>query len=101
MDRIEFLHSINMQDSSIIDFVVNFFDQYMLLYDLVDCVCKPTVLEYSTTHILFNLVYNDKHSASLLADKVNASSMMPMYGHMYNVTCNLIDTTSINININY
>src|SRR5574344_1624975 len=95
MDREQFLHSIKSNDMEVSDIVVNFFDQYMLLYDLVDSVISTSIISSDKSTISFQLDLADEQSAIVLRNKLAAIPAATIFDSLYNIFFEVISKESI------
>jgi len=101
MDRMEFLRLIGYEncETNAADIICEFFDQYMLLYDLVDTVTNVSIMASSKVadnrYITFKLEYNDISSSSALAHKLSNITSAVIYGTTYNVFTSVTDNVVI------
>jgi hypothetical protein len=91
MNRIEFVHSIRSDQLSIADLVVNYFSQYMLLYNLIDYVNDIKVINSNNTAITFELCYTDDTSAQILQNKISGIQSAIVYGVLYYIRSTVKD----------
>lgn|SRR5574344_1661273 len=100
MNRIEFVQSIKRDNSiTLADIVVNFFDQYMFLYDLVDTVDSVSIIDHNTSSISFRLDYSTKEPVEQLQEKLYNIPIAMIYGLNYYVRSSRIEDNSIMISI--
>ena len=99
MDREQFLHSIKSDNLEAKDIVVNFFDQYMLLYDLVDTVKDTTIISSNESSILFQLDFSNNESVNTLCGKIDASPIVNIFSSLFNISYSNKTTQSVIINI--
>lgn len=99
MDREQFLHSIKSDNLVVKDIVVNFFDQYMLLYDLVDTVKDTTIISSNESSISFQLDFSNNESVNTLCKKIEACPIVTIFGSFFNISYSNKTTQSVIINI--
>ena len=100
MDRIQFLHSINCNGVvELTDVIVGFFDQYMLLYNLVDNVNNVKILNSNDNLITFELNYIDNTSVYRLSKVLVNGGVIALYEKYFKVSFNILDDSSITISI--
>ena len=95
MDRIDFINSINHNGRSVIDLVSNYFDQNMLLYDLVEIDDKISVIEDSTNKISFQVDNNNPNSILDLTNKISRSNTVVLYARPIYMNYSKISDSSI------
>lgn len=100
MDRIEFFHSINYTDKAeATNLLMSFFDQYMLLYNLVDDIRSVSYEQSYLNNIQFIIDYVSPAAANNNMMIVNSHSMVNIYGSICYVSASKISDTSIKLNI--
>lgn len=95
MDREQFLHSIKSSDMEVSDIVVNFFDQYMLLYDLVDSVISTSIISSDKSTISFRLDLADEESVTTLRNKLANIPATTIFDSFYNIFFEVVSKESI------
>ena len=86
MDREQFLHSIKSDNLEAKDIVVNFFDQYMLLYDLIDTVKDTTIINSNKSSISFQLDFSNDESVIKLCEKIEAYPVVTIFNSVFNIS---------------
>jgi hypothetical protein len=81
------------------DIVVHFFDQYMLLYNLIDTVNDISIVNSSNSAISFQLDYSDTDSVQKLNEKLKLSPYISIYESNYAVSYVVMSPVSIIITI--
>lgn len=97
MDRIEFSNRINLQGENFADTLLRFFNQEMLLYNMVDTIDDIRVINNDTNYISFELSYKNPIDASNLFNKLSTLENAILYGRQYNVSCELLSDRSLRI----
>ena len=97
MNRIEFLNSIVRDNNT--DMIVEFFDQHMLLYDLLDTVKYISVVDSSHMRISFQLDYEDDTAVPALTQKLSGIGNVIIYNKLMCVSYSEISSRSIIITI--
>lgn len=103
MNRIEFVQSIttNIKDISYTDMIIKFFDQHMILYDIIDSVKTVEITDISTNPTLcsdiitFKLSFNDSSEANENFSKLNNDFYHNMYGKRFHIIPFEMDDTII------
>ena len=95
MDREQFLHSIKSDNMEVSDIVVNFFDQYMLLYDLIDSVINTSIISSDQSTISFQLDLADEESTTTLRNKLAAIPAATIFDSFYNIFFEVVSKESI------
>ena len=100
MDRIEFFHSINYTDKdNSVDLLMSFFDQYMLMYNLIDDIRTVSYEQSYLNSIQFIIDYVSPAAAENNLNVVNANSMVNIYGSICYVSALKISDTGVKITI--
>lgn len=100
MDRIEFFHSINYTDKAeATNLLMSFFDQYMLLYNLVDDIRSVSYEQSYLNNIQFIIDYVSSAAAENNLIVVNSNSMVNIYGSICYVSALKISDTGVKITI--
>lgn len=97
MDRIQFLQSIKNIELS--DIIASFFDQYMLIYNLIDKVNDIEVISKNENAISFQLNYTDPQDIQRLKEKLSSTSSLVIYESMYGISSITPTDSSIIISI--
>lgn len=99
MDRIEFVQAIKRDNMELAEVVIKFFDQYMLLYNLVDTVDDISIINSNDMSVCFELRYINPESATKLLGRLGQFNTMISYETPYNVFATPIDVRTLNIEI--
>ncbi len=101
MDRVEFLHSINCANgvNSHLDLIMSFFDQYMLLYNIIDNITGTSIISSDEHHIGFNVEYMDGASTQNTFQIITNNPVVELYQSIYSISVLVIDDRSLNITI--
>ena len=100
MDRIEFLQSINyMEGTSIHDILLSFFDQYMLLYNLVEDVQNVSIIDTDGFNIIFQVTYSNTDTANRVVKRIMENPAIHIYESIYAINVEVVNNTTINISI--
>lgn len=94
MNREQFLHSIKSSDIESSDIVINFFDQYMLLYDLIDNVNNVSIISSDKSNISFRLDFDDEQSNITMRNKLINLQYVTIFESFYNIFFEVISNTS-------
>ena len=87
MNRLEFLNCIKYNcDAKLTDLMTNFFNQYMLLYNLVDTIESVSVVATYENGIVFQLSYSNDIDANRLSEKLLQLPFVDIYEKRYNVS---------------
>ena len=93
MDRVQFLNSISYKDESEkCSMVEVFWDQYMLLYNLVDSAESPS-------SITFSLVYSNLEMINTIKSIISISPVLDMYESRFQISYFVPVDNTINIQI--
>lgn len=88
MDRAEFLRSINFPEGTTSeDIVTYFFDQYMLLYNLVGNVKRTSLVNPNLNHISFEIEFFTKESVDDIINVIVNNPTVVIFESTFIVTC--------------
>lgn len=79
MDRIEFLHSIDLNGKPLAYLVTNYIDQSMLLYELIDRDCNVRVADDTGRSISFQIDFGNKYDSADMVSKLDTSVVYKLY----------------------
>ena len=100
MDRIEFFHSINYtEESEATNLLISFFDQYMLLYNLIDNIRSVSYEKSYLNQIQFIIDYISSKDAENNLQIINTYNIVNIYGSICCVTATQTSDTSIKLSI--
>ncbi len=97
MDRIEFLNSIKYNtdlNQEVINILIGFFDQYMVLYNLIENVINISMIGTTNNSINFLLTYSDTDSASKALNKINSINIFNAYNKVFYIQAQSHDKKS-------
>jgi len=96
MDRIEFLNSIKYTDlnQKAINILMGFFDQYMVLYNLIENVTNISMVGTSNNSINFLLTYTDVDSASKALNNISSINLFNAYNKVFYIQAQSHDNKS-------
>ena len=97
MDRAEFLKSINRNGKEFTDMIVGFFDQHMLLYDLVDNISNVDIIQLEQHNVEFKVEFPNNEDVAIVLDRVSSSPIIPIYEKNYGVQCLPCTDRSLNV----
>lgn len=99
-DRSQFLLSMNYPEGiATEDIITYFFDQYMLLYNLVGNVKRKTLLNSSITCVSFEVEFFDENSVSIINNAILNNPTVVIYESTYVLGCNPIENNVVVITI--
>lgn len=99
MNRVEFFQSIKNNITGTGDIITLFFDQYMILYDLIDNVDDICVLGVDESSISFQLYFENKNTINTIVEKIKMQSVFIMYEKCYSISYSNITDNGIDIKI--
>ena len=100
MDRVQFLNSISYKDESEkCSMVEVFWDQYMLLYNLVDSIEHCEKIAESPSSITFSLVYSNLEMINTIKSIISISPVLDMYESRFQISYFVPVDNTINIQI--
>lgn len=94
MDRISFLESISGIEYP--EMLVEFFDQFIALKQVVQDNGKITVQEKSTSGITFVIIFDNNQSRNIALSNISSGSVI-IYGKQINIRVNTISDTELQI----
>ena len=65
---------------STVDIIRYYYDQLMLLYDLIESYDYISVIDNSTNRISFQVFSHDQQTINRLIEKINSHKSNPIYG---------------------
>lgn len=101
MNRIEFLQLLSSKSTNIevTDIIVNFFDQYMIMFDLLSCVDQIFIVNADKSSISFQLLYNDPDEVERLVQHLSTIPIVNIYGSNYRIESSILNDYTIIITI--
>lgn len=99
MDRVEFIKSIEDSNIDNADILTKFFDQYMILYNLIEHVDNIKLLNSNETSVAFQLYFSDINILNMIIEKIKSQSMILIYDKCYNIACSNITDNTFDITI--
>ena len=98
MDRIEFIHSIGYTEGTdTVNLLISFFDQYMLLFNLIEDINSVSYEQSYMNNISFILEYISEDAAKKNVNTIMQHNLVGLYGGLYLVSVESISATSIRI----
>lgn len=101
MDRIEFMNILNSRSSNIqaTEIITNFFDQYMIMYNLCNTINDISIIDTNNNSISFKISYNDIKELQRLINQINSLSIIYIYESMCRISYNAVDEFTIIVTI--
>ncbi len=100
MDRIEFIHSISYADGTeTVNLLMSFFNQYMLLYNLIDDINKITYDNSYMNSIEFIVDYKSPAAAKKNIAEIMSHNIVNIYNSTCFVSVKVLDDSSIKIQL--
>ena len=99
MDRVEFINSIKDPNGNKENLLLNFFDHYMILYELIEKVDDIEVVNSDNTSVSFQLKFSDPMILNKTVEKLKTQSMLMIFEKYYNISYSDITENSVNITI--
>ena len=99
MDRVAFINYIEESNISHADVLTKFFDQYMVLYNLIEKIDKISFINSDNNSVTFQLYCTDSDIWNPIIDRINYQSMVVIYDKCFNVSYANITMNTIDINI--
>jgi hypothetical protein len=97
MDRIQFVNSINHNDKQLAQFLVNYIDQYMVLYDLVDRKDKIKYISDNNINRITFQVYSNPDNINELTRKISTNSNYKKYERVVHIDQTLVSNVITNL----
>lgn len=87
MDRLEFVKSINFSENNFVKCATRFFDQNMLLYNLVGLYSNTTIKgdPISPNEIGFSITFGSSNDREQMEVILNDIKVISLYGKNFNV----------------
>lgn len=101
MTRIEFVKAINFNDNDYVACAVKFFDQNMLLYNLIgSCDCVNIEGDTSSPNIIsFDIKFKSVKDLNNMIEIVNIHQVFPMYGKLFSLTTTNLGETTLRVSL--
>lgn len=99
MDRVEFIRHIEESNISHADILTRFFDQYMVLYNLIEKIDKILFINSDNNSVTFQLYCADSDIWKPIIDRINYQSMVMIYEKCFTISYANITANTIDINI--
>lgn len=97
MNRIEFMHCLDLEDQNFATLVINSFDKFMALYSLVG---YEEDLSISNNGISFNVSFDDSEKIKKLQDIIISNNyQIYNYGRLFTIVINNITNNMISISL--
>lgn len=99
MDRVEFIKSIEDSNISHADILCKFFDQYMILYNLMENVDDIKLISSDDKSVTFQLYFSKSDILNTLIEKLKSQSMIMIYDKNYMLSYSNITESSLYVSI--
>lgn len=101
MDRLEFVRRLSDRSNNIEakDIIINFFDQYMIMYDLLNGVDDIFIVNADNFNISFQMLFNDADDAESLITDLSSINVVKVYDSVYSIGCNKINEYTVIVSI--
>lgn len=99
MDRVEFIKSIENSDIDNADLLSKFFDQCMILYNLIEHVDNIKILNLNETSVSFQLYFSDTDILNSIIERLKTQSMILIYDKCYSIAYSNITNNTFDIMI--
>ena len=100
MDRVEFINSIkDPNGGNKENLLLNFFDHYMILYELIERVDDIEVINSDSSSVSFKLKFSDPKILNRTVEKLKTQSMLMIFEKYYNISYSDITENTVNITI--
>lgn len=96
MDRVNFIHSVSGINYP--EMIVNFFDHFIALKQLVEDTGTVSVLNSDEKSILFSITFHTEFDRDQVIQMINSlGGFILIYGRNININLSIIDSTTIQI----
>lgn len=99
MDRVEFIKSMEEANITHSDILCKFFDQYMILYNLIENVDDIKIINHDDKSVTFQLNFSKSDILNSFVDKIKMQSMIMIYDKTYSVNYTNITENSLYVSI--
>lgn len=101
MNRLEFAQLLSSKSPNLEtkDIIINFFDQYMFMYDFLDNVDDIFIINTDENNISFQLLFNDADDAECTLNKLNGIYTINIYENNYRISCGCLNEYTIIVTI--
>ena len=100
MDRVEFIHSISYAEGTeTVNLLMSFFNQYMLLYNLIDDISKITYESSYANSIEFLVDYKSQEAARKNISEIMAHNPVSIYNTICHINITSLSDSSIRIQL--
>ena len=99
MDRVEFIRQIEESNITHAEILSKFFDQYMVLYNLIEKIDKVIFISSDNNSVTFQLFCQNEDIIKTTADRIQHKSMVIIYEKCFSVIYSNITNCSIDITI--
>lgn len=96
MNRIEFFQSIKLNDLAVADYIVNCFNQVMLLYNILSKVSNNIEISRMQDNMIqFRLEYENPNNIQELNNHISQIPYINVYGMQYSLQSHIDTPNSI------
>ena len=99
MDRVEFIKSMEEANVTHSDILCKFFDQYMILYNLIENVDDIKFISCDEKSVTFQLCFSENDILNTFIEKLKAQTMIMIYEKCYGVSFSNITDNSLFVSI--
>ena len=100
MDRVEFIHSIGYTEGTdSVNLLMSFFNQYMLLYNLIDDIDKISYIRSFNKSIEFFVDYKTATAAKRNINQIASQGIVNIYNSTCFVNVSPVSEKSVNIHL--
>ena len=99
MDRVQFMRCIEESNVTHADILSKFFDQYMILYNLIEKIDRIIFLSSDNNNVVFQLCCSDEKVLPPIIDRIQSQSMVMIYNKTFTVQYSNITANTIDISI--
>ena len=99
VDRIEFIKSMEESNITHSDILCKFFDQYMILYNLIENVDDIKFISYDEKSVTFQLNFSKADTMNTFIEKLRSQTMIMIYEKCYSISFSNITDNSLFVSI--
>ena len=97
MDRVEFLHSINMNGRVFSDTIIGFFDQHYILYNIIEDIASISICNSNANNIVFELYYNNDSELSTSFQSLSEIRSYSVFDKVYSINVQKINENTLTV----
>ena len=99
MDRVEFIRQIEESNITHADILSKFFDQYMILYDLIEKIDQIIFINSDNNSVTVQLFCSDEDIIRTTVERIKYSTTVIIYEKCFNISYSNITKNTVDITI--